>query len=241
MANYKKHTSSLKGQNPPTSLDVTYFKCMMDQITVKLQLSMKELLNDALIALKSELKLSTKRMKIKVDSCEQRVGQIKDVMESGLVTMNSEINALDRMVNRSNFIVLEGLNDIPGTVIKKAKHFSVTIALHDINFVGYMKNNKTIMVTLNSIAIRDVLMGMYFKDVKVRPLYAVNWIDDPKFTKFAVAHTRQRSSCPAAGELDKTCADLHKKDRIVRFRIVNTIKPYVVLVLSDSNTTKLDL
>uniref|UniRef100_A0A1B0ASI4 Uncharacterized protein n=1 Tax=Glossina palpalis gambiensis TaxID=67801 RepID=A0A1B0ASI4_9MUSC len=185
MANYKKHTSSLKVQNPATSLDAIYFKSMMDGLTVELQLSM-EPLNDALIALKSELKLSTERMTVTVESCELKVDQINDVTDIRLGAMNAEIKVLYRIVNRSKFNIKglpEGINDIPGTVIETAEHCSAPIALHNINFAGYTENNITIMVKLNSFGMRDILMGKYFKNLKIHPLYAVNCVDDAKFTQ----------------------------------------------------------
>uniref|UniRef100_A0A1A9VHS7 Zinc finger PHD-type domain-containing protein n=1 Tax=Glossina austeni TaxID=7395 RepID=A0A1A9VHS7_GLOAU len=202
--------------------------------------------SEAVIALKSELKPNTKIMNVRVESYEQRVGQIKDYLESRLVAMNVEINVLCRMINRSNFIIrglFEGLKDMPGTVIKIAERYSVTIPLHDISFVGYMKNNKTIMVKLNLIGMWDVLIGKYFKKIKIRPTYASNCVDDPKFE----GEIPQRRIylydhlCTVSGELNKTCANLRKNGKITRFRIVNTIKPYAVLVVCDGSTTKLDL
>ncbi|KAI9587229.1 hypothetical protein GQX74_003076 [Glossina fuscipes] len=146
------------------------------------------------------------------------------------------------MVNRLNLIISdlpEGLNDIPGTVIKIAEHYSVTIALHDISFAGYMKNDKTISVKLNWIVMRGELMGKYFKNINVRPLC----VYDPKFIQEIL---RQRINLidrlrPAAGELNKACVNFRKKSKIVRFRIGNGIRPYAILVLADGNTAKLDL
>ncbi|KAI9575123.1 hypothetical protein GQX74_015597 [Glossina fuscipes] len=47
--------------------------------------------------------------------------------------------------------------------------------------------------------------------------------------------------CPAAVELNKTSANLRKKSKIMRFKIVNTLKPYSVLVPFDGNIVKVDL
>lgn len=102
MSNYKKHTSNQKTQKSLTSLDAIYFKSIFDELSVKLQLSMKELLSEAVIALKLELKLNTDMTKVRMESCKQRVGQIKKHLESRLVAMNAQVNVLYRTVNRSS-------------------------------------------------------------------------------------------------------------------------------------------
>uniref|UniRef100_A0A1A9VE95 Uncharacterized protein n=1 Tax=Glossina austeni TaxID=7395 RepID=A0A1A9VE95_GLOAU len=178
-------------------------------------LPMNESLSVPAIAFKSKLLLNVKRMKLRMESCKQWVGQIRDDLESRLVAMNAEINALYRMVNRSNLIVIalpEGLNDIPETVINIAELYSVTIALHDISFAGYMKNNKTIVVKLNSIGMRDVLIDKYFKNIRVRPLFVANCVDDPIFTQELRIYPNDHL-CSTAGELNKTCANIRKRGR----------------------------
>uniref|UniRef100_A0A1B0BVD1 Uncharacterized protein n=1 Tax=Glossina palpalis gambiensis TaxID=67801 RepID=A0A1B0BVD1_9MUSC len=218
------------GQNRPTFLVAMYFKSTFDELLVKLQLSMKESLSEVVIALKSELRFNTEMMKVRVESWFERV-------QSRLVAMNTEINALDIMVNRSNFIISglpEDLNDISLTVIKIAEYYSVTVRLHDISFADYMKNNKTILVKLNSIEMRSVFMGKYFKNIKVGPRHAANCIFQQR--SYINDHL-----CPAAVELNKTSTNLRKKSKIMRFKIVNTLKPYSVLVPFDGNIVKVDL
>uniref|UniRef100_A0A1B0C0L9 Uncharacterized protein n=1 Tax=Glossina palpalis gambiensis TaxID=67801 RepID=A0A1B0C0L9_9MUSC len=232
MSNHKTHTTSLKGQNPPTSLDSINFKSMFDELTVKVQLSMKETLSEAIIDLKSKLKLYDDMIKVRMKSCVQRVDQIKENLESRLVAVNAEINTLHRMVNRSNLNISgfpKGLNDIPGTAIKTAEYYSVTTALHHITFIGYIKNKKK---CLNSILIRDDLMSKYFKNIKVWPLYAVNCAI---FTQEILRRRIYLNDhlCPVAAELNKACASLPKKGKHVRFRIVNDVNSYAILISSD--------